>query len=117
MALPRSVDESNKQMCNAAVERLRTEFGMKITKHCNCAPRIAEAIRTIDPDLPFGDPMAVIRAWVALKPSDVVPARLLLETGRVYSLGDQMRLAATRATFQPRMVSMSSKVLYSPEFA
>ncbi|SIT27986.1 hypothetical protein SAMN05428937_3761 [Achromobacter sp. MFA1 R4] len=63
--------------------------------------------------------MTVIRAWVAIKPSDVVPSRLLSETGREYKFGRDMRHAAARlqAMRMPTPVSMSSKVLYSPEFA
>jgi len=121
MAIPRSVEDSNKQMRRAAVERLRVEFGVKISTHNNCAPRIADAIRKVEPGLQSSDPMTLILAWVAIKPSDVVPARLLTDTGRVYELGKDraMQNAAARlqAMRMPTPLNMSSKVLYSPEFA
>lgn len=119
MAIPRSIEDSDKQMRNAAIERLRVEYGVKITKHNNCAPRIAEAIRQVEPGLQSTDPMTLIRAWVALKPSDVVPARLITDTGREYQhLRDMQHAAArVRGMGMPSPVNMSSKVLYSPEFA
>jgi len=115
MALPRSVEDSNKQMRAAAIERLRTEFGVKLTKHNRCSTRIADAIRQVEPGLDAADPMLLIRAWVALKPSEVVPGRQLMETGRPYSLDARMRQAAQRASYQPHLISMSSSVLYNPE--
>ena len=101
----------------AAIERLRVEFGIKITKHTNCSSRIADEIRKVEPGLSQGDPMALIRAWVAIKPSDVVPGRLAYGSGQPYTLGDQLRHAKARLKGMPSPVNMSSKVLYSPEFA
>lgn len=121
MAIPRSVEDSTKQMRNAAIDRLRSQYGVKITKHSSCATRIAEEIHRVDPNLPAGEAMTVIRAWVALKPSEVVPARLLTDTGRVYQMSKDRGLKSAAARLQemrmPTQVNMSSKVLYSPEFA
>lgn len=117
MALPRSVEDSNKQMRTAAIERLRVEFGLKLSKHNRCSTRIADAIRQVEPGLDAADPMLLIRAWVALKPSEVVPGRQLLETGRQYTMDAHMRLVAQRASYQPHLISMSSSVLYNPEVA
>lgn len=115
MALPRSVEDSNKQMRTAAIQRLRTEFGVRLSKHNRCSTRIADAIRQVEPGLDAADPMLLIRAWVAIKPSEVVPGRQLLETGRTYTLDAHMRQAAQRASYQPHLISMSSSVLYNPE--
>lgn len=115
MALPRSIADSDKQMRTAAIERLRTEFGVKLSKHNRCSTRIADAIRQIERDLDEAEPMLIIRRWVALKPSEVVPGRQLLETGRQYTMDAHMRLASQRASYQPHLISMSSSVLYNPE--
>jgi predicted oxidoreductase len=119
MAIPRSVEDSNKQMRNAAIDRLRSQYGVKITKHSSCATRIAEEIHKVDPSLPAGEAMTVIRAWVALRPSEVVPARLAFGSGQPYTLDTQMRLAKARLQDMrmPSPVNMTSKVLYSPEYA
>lgn len=119
MAIPRSVEDSNKLMRNAAIERLRLEFGVKVTKHNSCAPRIALEIQRVEPSLQSGDPMTLIRAWMALKPSDIVPARLMADTGREYRFDRDMRHAAEKiqGMHMPSPVNMSSKVLFSPEFA
>lgn len=121
MAIPRSVEDSNKQMRNAAIDRLRSQYGVKITKHSSCATRIAEEIHKVDPSLPTGEAMTVIRAWVALRPSEVVPPRLLKDTGRVYQMSKDKGLQFAAARLQdmrmPSPVNMSSKVLYSPEYA
>lgn len=117
MALPRSVEDSNKQMRTAAIERLRVEFGVKLTKHNRCSTRIAEAIRQVEPALQSDDPMLLIRAWVGLKPSDVVPGRQAHETGRPYTFDSQMRHAASRVQGMPKLMSMSSSVFYNPEVA
>lgn len=115
MALPRSIEDANKQMRTAAIERLRTEFGVRLSKHIRSPKGIADAICQIDPTLEGREAMAVIRAWVALRPSEVVPGRQLLETGRPYTLDAHMRQAAQRASYQPHLISMSSSVLYNPE--
>ena len=121
MALPRSVEDSNKQMRIAAIERLRVEFGVNLTKHGRCSTRVADAIRQVDPGLDAADPMLLIRAWVALRPSDVVPARLFTDTGRVYQMSKDKGLQFAAARLQdmrmPSPVNMSSKVLYGPEYA
>lgn len=117
MALPRSIEDSNKQMRTAAIERLRAEFGVKLSKHNRCSTRIAEAIRQVEPGLQSDDAMLLIRSWVGLKPSDVVPGRLTAANTRPYVMDAGMRLAAERAAYQPHMISMSSGVLYSPENA
>ena len=117
MALPRSAEDSNKQMRNAAIGRLRSEYGVTLSKKKRAADGIAEAIRQIEPALQSDDPMTLIRAWVALKPTDVVPARLMLTTDRTYKLDAHMRNAVARLNGIPAPINMSSKVLYSPEFA
>ncbi|OAE52863.1 hypothetical protein A7J71_18005 [Achromobacter insolitus] len=115
MALPRSIEDSDKQMRTAAIERLRTEFGVKLSKHNRCSTRIVDAIRQLEPHLQSENPMLLIRAWVGLKPSDVVPGRLAAPSDRPYVMDAGMRIAAERASFQPHMISMSSSVLYASE--
>lgn len=119
MALPRSMEDSNKQMRTAAIERLRSEHGVVLDKKRRGSEGIADAIRLIEPSLQSDDPMVLIRAWVALKPSEVVPGRLAYGSGQPYKLDNTMRYAAARlqAMRMPSPVNMSSKVLYSPEFA
>lgn len=118
MALPRSMEDANKQMRNAAVEKLRGE-GVRLAKGERTACSIARKIREIEPDLHSDDPMVIIRAWVSLKADAVVPGRLAWGTGRPYSLDHQMQYAQARlqAMRIPAPVNMSSRVLYSPEFA
>jgi len=117
MALTRRAEDSNKQMRNSAIARLRSEYGVTLSKKKRAADGIAEAIRQVEPALQSDDPMTLIRAWVALKPTDVVPARLMLSTDRTYKLDAHMRNAAARLSGMPAPVNMSSKVLYSPEYA
>jgi len=119
MALPRSIEDANKQMRTAALERLKTEYGVILDKTARRAEGIAAAIRQIDPGLDSGDPMVLIRAWVAIKPAEVVPGRLAYGSGKPYSLDSSMRYARDRlqSMRMPSPVSMSSKVQYSPEFA
>lgn len=121
MAIPRRAEDSNKQMRNAAIARLRSEYGVTLSKKNRAADGIAHAIRQIEPALQSDDPMVLIRAWVALKPEQAVPARLLTETGRVYQLSKDKALnfavSRLRDMRMPSPVSMSSKVPYSPEFA
>lgn len=115
MALPRSIEDSNKRMRTAAIERLRSDFGVRLSKHDRSSTRIADAIRQVDPSLEVADPMLLIRAWVAVKPSEAVPGRQITETGRPYTLDAHMRQAVQRASHQPPLIAMSSSVLYSPE--
>ncbi len=117
MALTRSIEDSDKHMRNAAIERLRSEHGIKLTKHNRCATRIADAIRVAEPDLNAKDAMALIRIWLGLKPSDAVPSRLAFATGRPYVFDERMRMAAARVRGLPRLISMSSNVLYKPDAA
>ncbi|MCG7328043.1 hypothetical protein [Achromobacter sp. ACRQX] len=119
MALPRTIEDANKQMRTAALDRLKTEYGVILDKTARRAEGIAAAIRQIEPGLDSGDPMVVIRAWVAFKPTEVVPGKLAFASGRPYTLDSTMRNAAARlqAMRMPSPVSMSSKVQYSPEFA
>ncbi|CAB3653888.1 hypothetical protein LMG26685_02896 [Achromobacter mucicolens] len=119
MALPRSIEDSNKQMRTAAIERLRAEHGVVLDKKRRGAEGIADAIRAVEPSLQSDDAMVLIRAWVALKPSEVVPGRLAYGSGQPYTLDSTMRNAASRlqAMRMPTPVSMSSRVQYSPEFA
>lgn len=119
MALPRSIEDSNKQMRTAAIERLRSEHGLVLDKKRRGPEGIADAIRLVEPSLQSDDPMILIRAWVALKPSEAVPGKLVFGSGRPYRLDPQMRsaLARLQGMRMPTPVSMSSKVLYSPEFA
>lgn len=116
MALPRSIEDSNKQMRTAATDRLRAEHGVTLSKKKRGAEGIAEAIRSLESAIQSDDAMTLIRAWVALKPSAVVPARALPTSDRPYVISAAMRLAAQRAAFQPPLISMSSKVLYAPEY-
>lgn len=117
MALPRSMEDANKQMRNAAVEKLRGE-GVRLPKGERTACSIARKIREIEPRLHSDDPMVIIRAWVALKVDAVVPGRLAWGTGQPYTLDGQMRYAQARlqAMRMPAPVNMGSRVLYSPEF-
>lgn len=117
MALPRSVEDSNKQMRTAAIERLRSEYGVVLDKKRRGPDGIADAIRQIEPTLQSDDSMLLIRAWVALRPSEIVPARLAFGTGRAYTLDAHMRQAASRLAGMPRLMSMSSSILYNPEVA
>lgn len=121
MALPRSIEDANKQMRTAALERLKAEYGVILDKTARRAEGIAAAIRQIEPGLDSGDPMVLIRAWVAIKPSEVVPGRLAYGSGKPYSLELDRGMRYARDRLQsmrmPSPVSMSSKVQYSPEFA
>lgn len=119
MALPRSIEDANKQMRTAAIERLRSEHGVVLDKKRRGPEGIADAIRLVEPSLQSDDPMVLIRAFVALRPSEVVPGRLAFGSGQPYTLDKTMRYATSRlqAMRMPTPVSMSSKVLYSPEFA
>lgn len=110
MALPRTLEDANKQMRTAAIERLRSEHGVVLDKKRRGAAGIAGAIRLVEPSLQSDDDMQLIRAWVALKPSDATPTRLAFMTGRSYTLNAQMRQVAERAQYQPRLATMSSNV-------
>ncbi|MGR8759454.1 hypothetical protein PVB08_22315 [Bacillus thuringiensis] len=118
MALPRNTEYANKLMRSAAVERLRT-FGIHMNKHYRSPLAIARKIQEISPELHSDDPMVIIRAWVSLKADAVVPGRLAWGTGQPYVLDSQMRYAQARlqAMRMPAPVNMSSRVLYSPDFA
>lgn len=109
MALPRTIEDANKQMRTAAIERLR-EHGVVLDKKRRGAEGIAAAIRMVEPSLQSDDAMLLIRAWVALKPNDATPSRALTETGRRYVMSAQMRQLAERAKYQPVLMSISSNV-------
>lgn len=109
MALPRTIEDANKQMRTAAIERLR-EHGVVLDKKRRGAEGIAAAIRLVEPSLQSDDAMLLIRAWVALKPNDATPSRALTETGRRYVMSAQMRQLAERAKYQPVLMSISSNV-------
>ncbi len=119
MALPRTIEDANKQMRTAALERLKAEYGVILDKTARRAEGIAAAIRQIEPGLDSGDPMVLIRAWVAIKPAEVVPGKLAFASGRPYTLDNTMKFAAARlqAMRMPTPLSMTSRVQYSPEFA
>lgn len=110
MALPRTIEDANKQMRTAAIERLRSEHGVVLDKKSRGPQGIARAIRLVEPSLQSDDAMLLIRAWVALKPNDATPSRALTETGRRYVLSAQMRQLAERAKYQPALMSISSNV-------
>lgn len=110
MALPRTIEDANKLMRTAALERLKAEHGVILDKTARRAEGIANAIRRIEPSLQSEDAMLLIRAWLALKPSGVTPGRAVTETGRRYSLSAQMRHLAERAKVQPAILSISSNV-------
>lgn len=118
MALPRTIEDANKQMRTAALERLKAEYGVILDKTARRAEGIAAAIRQIEPGLDLEDPMVLIRAWVALKPSEVVPGRLAYGSGNPYSLDREMRYARDRlqSMRMPSPVSMSSKIMQPREF-
>lgn len=115
MALPRSMEDANKQMRNAAVEKLRSEFGILLARGTRTAAGIARKIREIEPGLRSDDPMMIVRAWVNYRASSTTPSALITSTGRQYTPDAAMRLAASRAASHPRLISMSSNVLYAPE--
>jgi len=109
MALPRTIEDANKQMRTAAIERLR-EHGVVLDKKRRGPEGIAAAIRLVEPSLQSDDAMLLIRAWVSLKPNDATPSRALTETGRRYVMSAQMRQLAERAKYQPVLMSISSNV-------
>lgn len=110
MALPRTVEESNKQMRLAAIKRLREEHGVTLSKKRRGDDGVAAAIREVEPSLRSEDPVVLIRAWVALKPTEATPSRLAFWSERTYSLNAQMRDVAAKLKGLPRPVTLSSNV-------
>lgn len=110
MTLPRNIEDSARLVRAAAVEKLRKEHGMTVSRFRQSAPEIAKLIMQVEPKL-SGSPDAVIRAWLGLKPEQAAGPKRLTSTGRPYRLAQQMQVAAARArACQPPMMCMSSSV-------
>lgn len=115
MTIPRNIQDSARLMRAAAIEKLRRDHGMTISRFRRSSPDIAKLITMVEPRL-SGDPDMVIRAWLGVKPAQAaVPARLI-DTGRPYVMSAAMRAAAERASGQPPLQALVSRVPPTREY-
>jgi len=97
-------------MRTAAIERLRKEYGVSLTKHQRSPTAIASAIFKVEPRLSSRDPMVVIRAWLGLRSEDAVKPPKFLATGREYRPDSAMRAVMQRCQGLPKPVPLVSNV-------
>ena len=109
MPVARTAKDADRMTRSAAAQRLRDEHGISLTGRNLTSERLASAIMKIEPGL-SGDPMCVVRAWLAIKPEGITPPRQIIRSTRSYSPAKDMAGVLGRLTDTPRPAAMVSKV-------
>lgn len=113
MAVARNIEDSERMMRTAALERLRKEHGVVVSRYKRNPQGIADEITKIEGRISSSDPMVIIRAWLGLKPEQAAQPARFMGSGKEYKHDRSMQAALERLGNYTRPISMTSKVGYN----
>lgn len=113
MAVARNIEDSDRMMRTAAIERLRKDHGVVVGRFKRNSQALADEITKVAGRFPTTDPMSIIRSWLGVKPPRAAMPAKFIGTGREYRPDATMRAAIERLGNFARPVSMASKVPYN----
>lgn len=113
MTFSRSMQTADRATRAAAIERLSTEHGIRLGINQRGTKAIADAVMQVEPSL-SGEPILVLRAWLAMKPENVAGPREMAQPKQSYSPCKDRGMAASMARLVgiPKPMAMASNIPY-----